>query len=287
MLECITRLARLYRLGRSADDIVGDCQHNACVAQAEGCVHVARTWAVVAEMVQAALKDSATDCDSSATDAFAMCGFGRALAQSTLDHYMRLGDTQTCAMLICVFRIAALSHVHGMDARTIARNGLEEGSAAVARRRVPSMDAAAPGYHMVRHRHAQAPLLTADPAYDAILLQYISMLERWSLLEISTRMSKLLRRDMMVTPSARPFDQVIACRRRGCGEAYRQQHGRLHCTKCNWPNANSCAICNLPVTKLLFVCTRCGHGGHMHHIAEWFKKHSECPTGCGCSCMSA
>ena len=284
MFECITRLARQYRLGQGGE-IVEDCRHNACVAQSEGCVAVARMWAVVAEMLQAQLKDNAND--GTAAEAFAMSGFGCALAQSTLDHYIGLGDTQTSAMLICVFRIAALSQVHSIGTRANLRTRIDDGSGSgsVADGRAAATDVV--GLAIGRHRQAHAALLPADWRHDAILLQYISMLERWSLLEISTRVSKLLRGELMVVPSVRPFDQVIACRRRGCGEAYRQLQGRMHCTKCNWPNVNSCAICNLPVTKLLFVCTRCGHGGHMHHIADWFKKHRTCPSGCGCSCLSA
>lgn len=34
-------------------------------------------------------------------------------------------------------------------------------------------------------------------------------------------------------------------------------------------------------------CQTCRHGGHAHHLMEWFKEHSECPvTTCTCKCMS-
>ncbi|KAK3891191.1 hypothetical protein Pcinc_004907 [Petrolisthes cinctipes] len=34
-------------------------------------------------------------------------------------------------------------------------------------------------------------------------------------------------------------------------------------------------------------CQTCRHGGHAHHLMEWFKEHSECPvTNCVCKCMS-
>ena len=31
-------------------------------------------------------------------------------------------------------------------------------------------------------------------------------------------------------------------------------------------------------------CLLCAHGGHSHHILQWFEGHTECPTGCGCRC---
>nr|XP_053633345.1 GATOR complex protein MIOS-like [Cherax quadricarinatus] len=34
-------------------------------------------------------------------------------------------------------------------------------------------------------------------------------------------------------------------------------------------------------------CQTCRHGGHAHHLMEWFKEHTECPvTSCNCKCMS-
>ncbi|KAG7157420.1 GATOR complex protein MIOS-A-like [Homarus americanus] len=34
-------------------------------------------------------------------------------------------------------------------------------------------------------------------------------------------------------------------------------------------------------------CQTCRHGGHAHHLMEWFKEHTECPvTSCKCKCMS-
>ena len=36
----------------------------------------------------------------------------------------------------------------------------------------------------------------------------------------------------------------------------------------------------------MFVwCQVCGHGGHLQHIQEWLKAHTQCPTGCGHNCV--
>ncbi|XP_026331014.1 GATOR complex protein MIOS-like, partial [Hyposmocoma kahamanoa] len=34
-------------------------------------------------------------------------------------------------------------------------------------------------------------------------------------------------------------------------------------------------------------CVACRHGGHAHHLIEWFKEHTECPvSSCNCRCST-
>jgi len=47
-----------------------------------------------------------------------------------------------------------------------------------------------------------------------------------------------------------------------------------------------CSVCRLPVLGLATTCSKCGHGGHVHHLKFWFSKYSICATGCGCQCHS-
>ena len=44
-----------------------------------------------------------------------------------------------------------------------------------------------------------------------------------------------------------------------------------------------CAVCRLPVRSLMLWCW-CGHGGHVHHMREWFATHTLCPANCGHQC---
>lgn len=57
--------------------------------------------------------------------------------------------------------------------------------------------------------------------------------------------------------------------------------------RCNISNM-ICCVCQVSVSQqsLVAVCLWCGHGGHDHHIQEWFDNLDECPMGCGCSCRS-
>ena len=43
-------------------------------------------------------------------------------------------------------------------------------------------------------------------------------------------------------------------------------------------------VSNTTVRGLLAWCQGCGHGGHLRHIKDWFKKDRSCPTGCGHNC---
>jgi len=36
---------------------------------------------------------------------------------------------------------------------------------------------------------------------------------------------------------------------------------------------------------LKIKCNKCGHGGHIAHLAEWFKEQELCPAGCNCLCV--
>ncbi|KAG5178801.1 WD repeat-containing protein 24, partial [Tribonema minus] len=55
------------------------------------------------------------------------------------------------------------------------------------------------------------------------------------------------------------------------------------CEKCAQA-LSRCALCEQPVRSLYVWCPGCGHGGHLHHMHEWFTQASACPTGCGHHC---
>jgi hypothetical protein len=51
-------------------------------------------------------------------------------------------------------------------------------------------------------------------------------------------------------------------------------------------NTAECSVCESTVKGLFSWCQGCGHGGHVAHLASWFKSNSACPTGCGHHCVS-
>jgi len=45
-------------------------------------------------------------------------------------------------------------------------------------------------------------------------------------------------------------------------------------------------LATLPFAEWFSWCMRCKHGGHAHHLVEWFDKHESCPvSGCECLCQ--
>lgn len=57
----------------------------------------------------------------------------------------------------------------------------------------------------------------------------------------------------------------------------------LWCGKCSAYGIN-CCLCQQSVHGAAFICSICGHGGHVGEIAAWFRNQIECPSGCGCRC---
>lgn len=51
-----------------------------------------------------------------------------------------------------------------------------------------------------------------------------------------------------------------------------------------------CSVCRAKNQGLVAMCLRCGHGGHLRHIQEWFKerqgKENRCAIAtCNCKCI--
>ena len=63
-----------------------------------------------------------------------------------------------------------------------------------------------------------------------------------------------------------------------------QAVGATQCRSCA-SEISTCSICQEPVKGLYTWCEGCGHGGHVHHIHEWFKTSTLCPAGCMHVCL--
>lgn len=51
-------------------------------------------------------------------------------------------------------------------------------------------------------------------------------------------------------------------------------------------NENLAQLSSIPFVEWFTWCQACKHGGHAHHVAEWFATHSACPvTDCSCKCQ--
>ena len=140
--------------------------------------------------------------------------------------------------------------------------------------------------------------------YDAYIKKYSELLYSWGLLNVRAELNKHLNRvpsqdrevgdvvvsAMVVEGSQKNTDLETAGRSPGIAVVFRcptcgrdADFNTNYCRNCR-DFAFRCAICCNSVRGLFTVCDACGHGGHIEHMRSWFGKHTECPTGCGCTC---
>ncbi|GAA5995621.1 uncharacterized protein JCM10292_005285 [Rhodotorula paludigena] len=136
---------------------------------------------------------------------------------------------------------------------------------------------------------------------ELIRLAYAELLYRWGLDLERAHVLKLCR-GAAVAPSKRnqlAVDLLKAANGLGptasietpaccihCGAVVRPNESA--CSKCRQrQRATLCVLCHLPVTDLIQSCTSCCHVGHLECLQTWFATQEGCPTGCGCSCITA
>jgi hypothetical protein len=70
-----------------------------------------------------------------------------------------------------------------------------------------------------------------------------------------------------------------------CATCAEYSLGTNYCSNCSAFSIR-CGICQEGIRGAAIYCPACLHGGHGHHIAQWFGQMGEayCPTGCGCEC---
>lgn len=56
------------------------------------------------------------------------------------------------------------------------------------------------------------------------------------------------------------------------------------CPTCQTSTSSICVVCLETVNGLYSICELCGHGGHRHHLLQWFTRYDECASGCKCKC---
>ncbi|KAF2074004.1 hypothetical protein CYY_004680 [Polysphondylium violaceum] len=238
---------------------------------------------------------------------------GRTLVKSYIEHYKKLGDIQTLAVLSCILVLSAhqlqkvknyFTNNESMAHQNILMNGSLSNLSIVLGGiddnnnhnnnilfRTSSTSTPTKGNSIVSNNNNNnnnnsnigdltnydPNLCLLDPSqskiYDYYRNLYSDVLYRWELLEKRAEVLKFIQHR----------------------EPERGIYFAIECTKCfrKLPNyycdrckiyAVKCSICNISVRGLSSFCIFCGHGGHTTHIKDWFNKNIKCPTGCGCSC---
>ncbi|XP_046386654.1 GATOR complex protein WDR59 isoform X2 [Ischnura elegans] len=121
-------------------------------------------------------------------------------------------------------------------------------------------------------------ILTLDNSkrllYDEYKNEYSEILNRWHLLESRAQVLKYV--SVPLEPH-RGVEFLTDCQH--CSRSVRG----AHCSYCKRLSL-LCVICHVSVRGCSNFCLICGHGGHTHHIQNWFKYEDSCPSGCGCKC---
>ncbi|KAH3759628.1 villin 1 S-like [Pelomyxa schiedti] len=181
---------------------------------------------------------------------------GRQLVSSIFNHYVKVHDVQTLAMLSCVFLMidnpSWLAQSRGEDVGSPERED----------------------FH--RPKNNLFLDISCISHYVSFMYTYASLLHQWGLF---TKMNELLN---LLPQTALPNDppRVFLTRCRKCGKP----SSSYICPSCHIFTFR-CALCGAVVKGLTLACLTCFHGGHRHHMETWFTTNTMCPTGCGCECV--
>ncbi|CAB0028756.1 unnamed protein product [Trichogramma brassicae] len=112
------------------------------------------------------------------------------------------------------------------------------------------------------------------------LLEYIDMLGKFKLWDVATKIIQLA-----WISSVSQLNQQSTTVHTCCSTCTKslQRAGWL-CDRCHSSKHALCSLCHQVVKGIYTWCQGCSHGGHIHHMSEWFETNKTCPTGCGHLC---
>lgn len=123
--------------------------------------------------------------------------------------------------------------------------------------------------------------------YDYYKRIYADVLYRWKMIEKRAIILRSIHSPQPTTPESQDGSHYLPFASK-C-PTYRCRTDRpcakLVCEGCKKVSLN-CVLCRLPVRGAANNCIKCGHGGHTVHMHDWFMDQDQCPSGCGCVCMS-
>ncbi|OTF72872.1 WD repeat-containing protein 59-like protein, partial [Euroglyphus maynei] len=109
---------------------------------------------------------------------------------------------------------------------------------------------------------------------------YADILYRWKLIKKRAQLLKTIESKMLHEDQSHMVSFSNECFTQSCKDKQKLCNNYI-CSHCNRISL-ICTICRLPVKGATNHCMKCGHGGHTNHMNDWFQKHDECPSGCGC-----
>ncbi|XP_036391076.1 GATOR complex protein WDR59 isoform X3 [Megalops cyprinoides] len=303
----------------NVNDIQDTCQRNATAALAVGRRDLAKVWA---------LASAATGCDLSpnsdpdAGTPWARHPFGRHLLETLLDHYSKMSDIQTLAMLCSIFEAQCSpqdyfslfghhphrstvftphhsrfpSYTSGSVTSGSCSSTSDSGANTTAWSIGRDPDHNAPWgesspddyrygnqvYTDPREREKEQHDMNKRLLDPANILQFDDFKKCYG--EILHRWGlREKRAEVLKFASCPPEPHKGVEFGVYCSHCRSEVRG-TQCAVCKRLTFQ-CAICHVAVRGSSNFCLSCGHGGHTSHMMEWFRAQEVCPAGCGCHCL--
>lgn len=285
-------LAERYKI--SSSNRLDMCRHNLEVAKSVERIDLIQTWSI-AELLVAQIEKLESDPQLIPS----LKIFAAELIHSLIVNSIKNFDIQTAAMLTVVFgKPASRLTWASVTRKTISDQVTTPEQLKFSTVTTPSDQATTPSESWSQvsgEMHKIFPLLEdfmasqfhADTIlpenkafiYDRIRFAYAEILSRWQLLVPKTKILKYISLPMLSNNPTSSGDgfwfECWNCKHRVTSSS---------CNKCK-KNILICTFCRLPVKGMANICIKCGHGGHLKHMSEWFQDNDVCASGCGCYCL--
>ena len=293
LLPFSKELAGLYRVPAStmARDLEEICSHNARMCQQVDRPDLAHIWSILGLSASGPASDGA----GGGATPWAVNPFGREMVENIINHYVRIKDVQTAAVLSAVFGNRSAvppSSLAGRKKHSKSESLVQLGPTNTSSLKKYSRafsereETSSLQYRKLSANSEENSLaLTSEMSrmvssgnnklHDSYMKAYADLLYRWKMFRASTEMLKCL----SSSEESHHYTAVISRDCRDCGQTVKGPR----CVFCH-SAALRCSICRLPCPGLTALCPQCGHGGHLHHLRSWFSTHNTCPAGCGCYC---
>jgi len=122
-----------------------------------------------------------------------------------------------------------------------------------------------------------------DIVQEFWLHSYVDLLSRYELWNVMTEVI-----GKCGAPNVSYLNQVSTTMRVACGLCGQNPGSKQlrngHVCDQHKQMPSKCATCNGVVIGVYLWCQKCGHGGHLYHVYDWYSKNEECITGCGHRC---
>ncbi|RNA27104.1 WD repeat-containing 59, partial [Brachionus plicatilis] len=281
-------LAEKYEI--KSDNLEKLCNQNIQIAAQAGRYDIIKIWELFKFVTYTGnLSDEATSLEFGLP--WPCSTFGRTLINNIIDNYVEMNDVQSAAMIISKLKLYDLNmgliklnnqprdsvESQEKSKKCSISSSFDENndrtSSIFENSELSDIDIHEKLWTNNKNIGLLDPNRTKN--FDLLLNTYCNLLHKWGLFNKRIEMMEFL------NDKPQNMDKKFECFKR-CTKCSTQFTGSK-CSSCN--SSLKCSLCELPVNGLVLYCSACGCGGHYDHLIEWFERHDDCPSACGCRCV--